>query len=383
MKYCGHCGQALGEDDRFCMRCGTPVEPTTNKTGKTGAKPGHSTIIDKLNDYVGNEEKADLNWRVLFTDVFKRHSSEEAEDIFICGTPTTTPQLGDVSREWPHPWLYSRVLLMFLTAFVFLWMCCSGFGNSNAIPGLIVVGSFAVPLATMILFFEVNAYRNISFYKVLQVFLVGGCASLVLTIILGTVFEVREMDFYGALTTGIVEEVGKAVIVCYFLKKMQNRTILNGLLVGAAVGAGFAAFESAGYAMKPLIGFFLSTGYYAAHGQELNPSTMLDGVYDVIFLRGFLAPGGHVAWAAISGAGLMIAARGKSKVTNALLADKKFTRLFAIPILLHMAWDSPLACIGSDIFLVPICLTVFVWIVLLIIINMGLAEVNRIKTEEA
>ena len=46
------------------------------------------SFIDHINDYVGNDKPADLNWRMLFTDVFKSHSVEEAEDIFICGTHT-------------------------------------------------------------------------------------------------------------------------------------------------------------------------------------------------------------------------------------------------------------------------------------------------------
>ena len=102
---------------------------------------------------------ADLNWTVLFSDVFKSHSVEEAEDIFICGTHHTTPSASEVSKDWPHPWLYSRVLFMFGIAFALLWVCCDMFQNYNALPGLIVVGSFAVPLSTMILFLEVNAWR--------------------------------------------------------------------------------------------------------------------------------------------------------------------------------------------------------------------------------
>ena len=81
----------------------------------------------RLNDYMGNTAPVDLNWKSLFTDVFKSHTTAEAEEIFISGTPTTTPLLKDVSRSWPHPWLYSRVLLMFGIAFFLLKICCEVF----------------------------------------------------------------------------------------------------------------------------------------------------------------------------------------------------------------------------------------------------------------
>jgi len=59
--------------------------------------------------------------------------------------------------------------------------------------------------------------------------------------------------------------------------------------------------------------------------------------------------------------------------------NRKFIRLFIIPVLLHALWDSPLSHIGSEVFLLPIALTLFVWIVVLILINMGLSEIAKHK----
>ena len=362
MRYCSYCGKPLQEGALFCGNCGKPV--ATDTTSKQQTKTYYSgsadnSWVNRLNDYVGNDRPADLNWKVLFTDVTKKHTTEEAEEIFICGTRRTTPSVNEVSKDWPHPWLYSRVFLMFAIVFALLWICCSMFQNPNALPGLIVVGSFTVPLSTLILFLELNAWRNISLYEVIKVFLVGGCASLVATLFLFSFFDAHELDFFGAFMTGFIEETGKAVIVYYFLKRLGKLSILNGLLVGAAVGAGFAAFESAGYAMN-----YLFQGGW-------------DVMMNVIFLRGFLTPGGHVVWAAISGAGLVIASKTRSDISTGLLCDGKFLRLFVIPVVLHGLWDSPLAAIGSELYLIPIGLTVLAWIVVLILINMGLSEVSK------
>lgn len=384
MKYCNYCGKPIAEKAKFCGNCGKSVflgkegkaEQSQSKQNSNFGYNGTSWI-DSLNDYIGNDKPADLNWKVLFTDVFKPHTAEDAEEIFICGTKTTTPTTSEVSKDWPHPWLYSRVFIMFLIAFVLLWICVSSFSNTNAIPGMIVVGSFAVPLSTMILFVEVNAWRDISMYHVIQTFLVGGCASLVTTLFLFSIYSVEEMNFFGAFMVGVIEETGKAIIVFVFLKNLSKLSILSGMLVGASVGAGFAAFESAGYALQPLMQFLQYSGYAAAHGQMLDEQQMFDAIQQSIFLRGILAPGGHVAWAAISGAGLVIAAKSKGLFDTSLFVDSKFIRLFIIPVILHGLWDSPMAGWFNNIFPFAgyISLIVLVWMVVLIIINMGLAEV--------
>ena len=102
----------------------------------------------------------------------------------------------------------------------------------------------------------------------------------------------------------------------------------------------------------------------------------LGSMLDVIFLRGLLAPGGHVTWAAITGAAFVLAAKARGEISTSLFGDSKFLRLFILPVALHALWDSPLSAIGSEIYLVPIILTFLVWIIVLILINMGLAEVN-------
>ena len=386
---CPDCKQIFDGNLKQCPNCGCPAsyckpigESIDDLKSSTNSNTEHQRLINEetihsqhnqtkstysndsswvnhLNEYVGNDRPVELNWKILFTDVSKKHTSEEAEEIFIVGTRKTTPSVYEVSKDWPHPWLYSRVFMMFAIAFTLLWVCCSIFQNPNALPGLIVVGSFTAPLSTLILFLELNAWRNVSLYEVIKIFFVGGCASLVATLFLFSFFGIHEMDFLGAFLTGFIEETGKAVIVYFFLRRLGKLFILNGLLIGAAVGAGFAAFESAGYAMS-----YLFQGGW-------------DVMMNIIFLRGFLTPGGHVVWAAISGASLVIAIKEQNKISTNVFLETKFLRLFIIPVILHGIWDSPLSVIGSEVYFVPIGLTVLAWIVVLILINMGLVEVSK------
>lgn len=261
MAYCGHCGNELAPGSAFCGHCGQIVRNATaeghvpsnnnstttssNSNSASGSTTKSSSLVGGINDYIGNTNAVNLNWKDLFTDVFKKHTTQEAEDIFICGTSRTTPPLSEVSETWPKPWLYSRVFLCFVITYILLYVCSITFNNSNAYPGLIIVGAFTVPFTTMVLFMEVNAFRNISVYDVMKFFLIGGCASLVVTLFLFNL-ELVDTDLsstWGAMMVGIIEEVGKLVIVYILIRQLSScNYILSALLAGACVGAGFAAF---------------------------------------------------------------------------------------------------------------------------------------------
>ena len=374
MAYCGYCGNFIAEGYLFCSHCGRPAPaPKANSSGQSAFEEptsqhsenkstSSSSFVGGINDYIGNSNPVQLNWKDLFSDVFKKHTDEEAEDIFICGTSKTTPPLDKVSETWPKPWLYSRVFLCFAITYLLLNICWTQFQNTNVLPGLIIVGSFAVPFTTMVLFMEVNAYRNISVYEVMKFFLIGGCASLVVTLFIYSLHLVDTSlaSTWGAMRVGVIEVLGKLAIVYVLISKMKScNNILSALLVGACVGAGFAAFESAGYAFNVL----LDRGIH--------------GMTNTIYLRGLFAPGGHVAWAAISGAALVIA-KGSNPLTTDVLANKQFLKIFAIPIVLHGLWDAPIFP-GYPKW---IALIVVVWIVVLILINMGLDEVKKLKMSQ-
>jgi len=76
------------------------------------------------------------------------------------------------------------------------------------------------------------------------------------------------------------------------LPEISFKYRLNALLVGAAVGVGFSAFESAGYAFDTFL--FESPAKFSetvSHDAVLN-----------IHVRGILAPFTHIAWTAIAAA---------------------------------------------------------------------------------
>ena len=317
---------------------------------------------ERINRMVGEEGQIDLNLRDVFSDIFKKHSKEEAEKLFITGTELTTPKEKDISTSWPKPWLFARIFVVFAITYLLLSISAYTFDNIYAIPGLIVIGSFAVPFSLLIFFWETNAPRNISIYEIAKMFFIGGAASLVTTLILYSVFPVgAELTYGGAIVVGIVEEVGKLVIIAYFIYNQNSKYILNGLLIGAAIGAGFAAFESAGYAF--------------AFGMFYGDSVMTE----VIFLRAWLAIGTHTVWSAIAGAALVYV-KGNKQLSSDTFVNAKFIQLFAIPVILHAVWDMPLYAL-HNFNLLFIILIVIAWIFIFTLMNAGLKQIGRLHRD--
>ncbi|WP_416147567.1 PrsW family glutamic-type intramembrane protease [Salipaludibacillus sp. HK11] len=370
-RFCSECGKERVEDAAFCGHCGNKFEEETTVGGETSAtkevpathfsdqvKGIFFQATEKVNSMVGEKGNIDLKLSDVFSAVLKKHTKEEGEVLFITGTSLTTPDESEISASWPKPWLFSRVFLILAATYLLLYICTFTFQNSNAVPGLMMIGAFAVPFSLLIFFWETNAPRNISIFEVVKMFFVGGVASLVATLFIFSFFPVYQLDYAGAITVGVIEEVGKLVIVAYFIKQLNVKFILNGLLIGAAIGAGFAAFETAGYAFN----------YGWIYSDQAMQAIIVD--------RAWLSVGGHVVWAAISGAALVYV-KGDQPLTKNHFTDPRFIRLFLVPIILHAIWNSPLYFLHGFYFLY-IVLIVVAWIFIFTFINAGLKQISRL-----
>lgn len=300
----------------------------------------------------------------FFSEVFKRHTEDDAEQVVIVGAIGTIPDPETLTSECPRPWLYTRVFAFFLLTTMLLFIA-NVLTNPGQFSNVLVVGAFAVPFTVLVLFFEFNVFRNISFYTVLKALFIGGALSLITTAVLPSFWFQGISSVSDAFVAGIGEEIAKMLVVYWILKR--NRAypyILNGLLVGAAVGAGFSIFETAGYGMMFLLG-----GDNAWIGKE---SIFVLGV------RNLLAPGGHVVWAAISGAGLLFAAR-RETLSARMLRRKAFLAAFLISVVLHILWDVPFFESGWWGVGLLLILTLIAWFVVAWFLRRGLEEVNTLR----
>lgn len=361
---CPHCGHK--NDNTTCPECGTVVKSSDNTCPECGfplqKKNTQNIISENLDKITGAQSKNYVTFKDLFKNTFNKHTEEELDEVFICGGKNTTPELKDIDPKKASAWVYFKILMFFIIAYIPVRIGFISYGNTNFLPAMIMLGAFAVPFTILIFFFEINVFRNIPFYKVMKYFILGGGLSLILAILFFSLdFNTDITTYSGALMVGLIEEVAKTAIVAFFLfKSKKSNYILDGLLIGAAVGAGFAAFETAGYILR------------------LGLSNGLNIMLQVIKLRGFLAPGGHVAWAAIEGAALMYV-KGFDKLDKKHLNDKRFLLICLIPIILHGIWDMP---ISDPIYLFHIAITISAWIVIIYFINLGLKQVDDAKELE-
>lgn len=244
------------------------------------------------------------------------------EEVFAAGVPRTTPALADVPSGWPRPRAFWHILFGAIGAYVLLVVGARVFGNPFFWPGLLVVGSFATPLAVVVLFLELNAPRNVSIYQVGRQILLGGALSLIAVLVIGLFIPSGAGEALPAFLTGFVEETAKVLPLLWVARDRRYRWQINGLLLGAAVGAGFAGFESAGYS-------FVTAQNSSADGLSL------------LQLRGLLAPGGHVIWCALVGAALWRVKGDRDFEIPMLFAPVVLKRL-AVVIALHGLWDTDL-----------------------------------------
>jgi hypothetical protein len=161
------------------------------------------------------------------------------------------------------------------------------------------------------------------------------------------------------------------------MRGVNRKYILNGILIGAAVGAGFAAIESMDYAFFRIPAVFTQ---YGLDAEFTNYSLLLRGLY---------APGGHVVWAALYGGALGMA-KGAEKLHPRHFLNKSFILCFGIAFALHFAWNHEFELFTIEIPVSPIpdfplylsvkaiLLTVIAWIVLLRLIKLGVIECMRI-----
>jgi RsiW-degrading membrane proteinase PrsW (M82 family) len=206
----------------------------------------------------------------------------------------------------------------------------------NFLPGMIVIGSFVVPLSVVILFFELNVPRNVSIYQVGKMILLGGALSLVVTMLVGLVIPSGVGNVFLAMLTGVVEEVGKGLVLLIIIGSLRYRYQLNGLLLGAAVGAGFAGFESAGYAFNLALDAAFKTQLLEAVTSSATSN---------ILIRGLLAPGGHVIWTAMVGSALWKIKKDRPFAVS-MLFHPTVLRRWTIAVILHGLWD-------TDVYFVP------------------------------
>ncbi len=304
-----------------------------------------------------------FSFKQFLSGSFGVHSVEEFESHLSCGSSHYTPALHFLMARFPQPWAFLKVFAGALIAYLLLWGTMAQYQQSALalLPALIFVGSFVFPLAVLVLFYELNTPMNVSLVHVVKLVFLGGAVSFVFTFLLADALPILPY-LYGASSAGFIEEAAKIIAVILFARvAIQNRHpwALNGVLYGAAVGTGFAALESAGYALR--IG--LETNSFLA----LNTN---------LLMRGILSPFTHIVWTAIAGGAFWLAYRQHGSLIRAFFS-LRFVTLFIISVTLHFVWNSNIDFSFFPLYLKFAILGVFAWAILLRLVATGYKELKQ------
>jgi RsiW-degrading membrane proteinase PrsW (M82 family) len=215
-------------------------------------------------------------------------------------------------RTWLRSFLVGLALWVATVVVIFLT------GNPNLIPTLVLLGSFLVPVTFVAWAFERQGTGELTAGLVFSTFLTGG----ILGVLGASVLEAYLLHPSPWLffSVGLIEEAVKFVALMVLTRHLRTRSLRDGMILGAAVGFGFAAFESAGYAF---------TALFTVDGLSIMQ------VVQTELTRGLLAPVGHGLWTAILG-GILFATSRHGRFT---ITGKLILAYLGVSIL-HGLWDS-------------------------------------------
>lgn len=190
-------------------------------------------------------------------------------------------------------------------------------GNSILFPSVVMLGNFLIPVTYVAFFYERRRLSNVNMTDTVAAFFYGGFLGTFAAAILEPIF-IHTLNFKTAIIVGVIEEFTKILGVLFIYKHKRHKLELDGIILGAAAGMGFAALESIGYAFT----FFLR-----------SKGSLSITVY-ITMLRGILAPLGHGTWTAIL-AGIF----ARENADRHFTINRKVIRAYITVVLLHGLWD--------------------------------------------
>jgi protease PrsW len=216
-------------------------------------------------------------------------------------------------------WAWLPVLLVGIGLFIAVQRALVISGNPTLVPSLLVLGSLLVPVSFVVYIDGRNPTHDLPLSVLLSCALLGG----VLGAAVASVLEFDTIRRLGELPTaliGLIEEAAKLLVpvgILIFTRYRANPA--DGLLIGVAVGMGFAALETLGYGFVTLL----------ATGGDLTD------VEGLLLLRGALSPAGHAAWTGLAAAALWWAhaQRWRPRALAGVVG------VFLFVVVLHALWD--------------------------------------------
>jgi protease PrsW len=207
-----------------------------------------------------------------------------------------------------------RLWLLLLAVGLPIWIVASVITgiteDTILLPTVVLLGSFLVPITMVVFALSRPRVNHLTIEVVALGFLGGGTLGLCFAALTEIyILPTAHGTFFGV---GLIEESAKLVVFVAAARELSTRVPREGMILGACVGAGFAAFESSGYALRAFLENSDDHGVLNIVGTEA--------------IRAVSAPFGHIMWTAILG--------------GAIFAGRRVVLTFLGVITLHAAWDS-------------------------------------------
>ncbi len=212
-------------------------------------------------------------------------------------------------------WL--RVLLTGLLAYLGGIFVLVLTGNPILFPTVVLIGCFTIPETYVAFFYERRHLSQLNMPTTARSFLYGGVLGVFASGLLEPLL-IHELNFLSIFLIGLIEEFTKILGILLIIRRSRPYLELDGLILGAAAGMGFAAFESNGYAF---------TAFLASQGS-------LSVTVGLTLLRGFLSPVGHGTWTAI-----LVGVLFREKDARGFRLNRPVLGAYLTVSILHGLWD--------------------------------------------
>ena len=262
--------------------------------------------------------KGQMSFGEIFSDVAKKHSSKDIDRLFISGTELTTPRESEMLAGWQKPFLFARFFLGGAVVVLAMWLLYSMMPQvaGAVLCDLIILMPVVVPVTLLLLAWELNIPRNISLLDIIKMVMAGALISFATTFLLNPLLA----NLDGVMWAGLVEEPAKLLAVYLIVYKKNYKYSINGLLVGMAVGTGFAVLENIAYVVSSCLAG--------------------SGALETAIVRSLGAIScSHGIWSALYGYAL-VKAKGSKKLEPSALVNPQFLMFLAISIGLHVLNNS-------------------------------------------
>ncbi|SFM43424.1 Membrane proteinase PrsW, cleaves anti-sigma factor RsiW, M82 family [Methanolobus profundi] len=183
-------------------------------------------------------------------------------------------------KERNLSWL--KVFTGGLLLYIFGVFALAATRNTNIFPTVVMLGNFLVPITYVAFFYQRRHLSKLDMPTTAWAFFYGGLLGVLAAATLEPIF-LSQHKLYFSFEVGLIEEFAKILGVLIIAKRCSHDSEMDGLILGAASGMGFAALESTGYAF---------TAFLASDGS-------LTQTVIITLVRGVIAPIGHGTWTAI------------------------------------------------------------------------------------